>query len=243
MDIYALTTKKRPTQLTMANNPTPEVRSSVGSASEPGTPTPTGRAVMLGKEGAAGEKVIVAGGSTVEGFSETVTGPPTREHWKPDSSATTCAHPTCATLFGLFERRHHCRRCGDLFCAAHCTRFVRLDQNAQFNPNGVAAKACDACAKEADRWATRRKSNVVSTPGTQTASTGPAVAAAPGQTSGKIVRRVGGGPQGMEGVTELGREDIVRPQPEGIKIASSRVPETNFNPTPSVPADWQWSTF
>ncbi|RUP24676.1 hypothetical protein BC936DRAFT_138904 [Jimgerdemannia flammicorona] len=66
----------------MANNPTPEVRSSVGSASEPGTPTPTGRAVMLGKEGAAGEKVIVAGGSTVEGFSETVTGPPTREHWK-----------------------------------------------------------------------------------------------------------------------------------------------------------------
>jgi len=37
-----------------------------------------------------------------------VTGPPTRQHWKPDSDADSCS--LCHQPFGMIVRRHHCRR-------------------------------------------------------------------------------------------------------------------------------------
>ncbi|RDB29151.1 1-phosphatidylinositol-3-phosphate 5-kinase FAB1B [Hypsizygus marmoreus] len=43
------------------------------------------------------------------------------EHlWKPDSAATRCDNLYCGTKFSMRKRRHHCRKCGDIFCAA-CT--------------------------------------------------------------------------------------------------------------------------
>ncbi|CEI92431.1 hypothetical protein RMCBS344292_06689 [Rhizopus microsporus] len=48
-------------------------------------------------------------------------------------------------------------------------------------------------------------------------------------------------PQAMEGITELGRDDVVS---KNITINNkSTKKEHAFNPIPSVPADWQWSTF
>ncbi|KAG1473318.1 hypothetical protein G6F56_001020 [Rhizopus delemar] len=47
-------------------------------------------------------------------------------------------------------------------------------------------------------------------------------------------------PQAMEGVTELGRDDIVS---KGVNINKSTKKEQAFHPIPSVPTDWQWSTF
>ncbi|QRV76848.1 Zinc finger, FYVE-type protein [Ceratobasidium sp. AG-Ba] len=40
--------------------------------------------------------------------------------WKPDNMADECDTWTCTTRFSLFERRHHCRKCGGVFCQA-CT--------------------------------------------------------------------------------------------------------------------------
>jgi hypothetical protein len=41
---------------------------------------------------------------------------PTRPSWQPDSSAVSC--PICTSAFTFFNRRHHCRRCGRVVCAA-----------------------------------------------------------------------------------------------------------------------------
>ncbi|KAI8907950.1 hypothetical protein EDD86DRAFT_208595 [Gorgonomyces haynaldii] len=75
-----------------------------------------------------------------------VSGPPGREHWKPDHKAPECT--LCGQRFTLMLRRHHCRRCGDVFCA-ECSRFVtRLDQHGQFHPVGIPCRVCATCFHE-----------------------------------------------------------------------------------------------
>ena len=48
--------------------------------------------------------------------------PPT---WVPDASVTGCGAPDCGTQFDTFERRHHCRYCGLVFCGK-CTEATSL---------------------------------------------------------------------------------------------------------------------
>lgn len=42
------------------------------------------------------------------------------DHWLKDEGADFCA--ACAVRFTLYERRHHCRNCGQVFCS-RCSRF------------------------------------------------------------------------------------------------------------------------
>jgi len=88
---------------------------------------------------------------------EDVTGPPSRNHWKPDPSSPTCDSPTCSRPFTLFIRRHHCRRCGSIFCAPHSTRIVPLDQHARFHSRAQAFRACDDCWRDYKVWEAKRK--------------------------------------------------------------------------------------
>ncbi|KAH6849953.1 hypothetical protein B0I37DRAFT_413388 [Chaetomium sp. MPI-CAGE-AT-0009] len=69
------------------------------------------------------------------------TGPPTRRHWKADHESTICDHATCKRYFSYFTRRHHCRKCGNIFCDQHSTFEIPLDQDANFNPRGGVAEA------------------------------------------------------------------------------------------------------
>ncbi|XP_048586399.1 zinc finger FYVE domain-containing protein 26-like isoform X2 [Nematostella vectensis] len=41
--------------------------------------------------------------------------PPRKEEWMPDAQATACV--ICTEPFGMFNRRHHCRRCGRVVCS------------------------------------------------------------------------------------------------------------------------------
>jgi hypothetical protein len=54
----------------------------------------------------------------------------------PDCSSAVCAR--CGGAFSLLNRRHHCRFCGCLCCAA-CSRLRRAGH-----------RACDGCG--AGRW-------------------------------------------------------------------------------------------
>lgn len=85
-----------------------------------------------------------------------VTGLPTRTHWKSDSNAILCDAPVCQKHFSLFERRHHCRHCGNVFCGVHTIRVIPLDQNAEFHPRGAVGRSCEYCWGEYERWIDER---------------------------------------------------------------------------------------
>ena len=73
---------------------------------------------------------------------------PTRAHWRRDVTRNSCAY--CDVQFTFFERRHHCRRCGDIFCAQHTSHLLKLGPDAQFTlgGSGVLCKVCDRCTKD-----------------------------------------------------------------------------------------------
>ncbi|TDG43594.1 hypothetical protein AWZ03_009990 [Drosophila navojoa] len=59
--------------------------------------------------------------------------------WVPDAEASVCMH--CKkTQFTFVQRRHHCRNCGAVVCAACSTKKFLLPQQT-----GKALRVCDAC--------------------------------------------------------------------------------------------------
>ncbi|XP_012060559.1 PREDICTED: zinc finger FYVE domain-containing protein 26 [Atta cephalotes] len=65
---------------------------------------------------------------------------PTKEEWVPNDRARECS--CCkAVIFSMFNRRHHCRRCGRIICAM-CSRH-RM-QVAGY-PSSVLVRVCDDC--------------------------------------------------------------------------------------------------
>mmetsp|Transcript_5589 Transcript_5589/g.16456 ORF Transcript_5589/g.16456 Transcript_5589/m.16456 type:complete len:437 (-) Transcript_5589:56-1366(-) len=69
--------------------------------------------------------------------------------WVPDASCTGCQAPRCGTQFETFQRRHHCRYCGGVFCDKCSSQSLLLPPQweglcgfATRDPQRV----CDACA-------------------------------------------------------------------------------------------------
>ncbi|KAH3684283.1 hypothetical protein WICPIJ_004758 [Wickerhamomyces pijperi] len=75
----------------------------------------------------------------------------TKAHWLPNHHRLSCNGANCDTVFGLVKRRHHCRKCGDIFCS-NCISSeygVKLTYDAQFDVfNGTTAKVCAGCTKD-----------------------------------------------------------------------------------------------
>ncbi|KAL2497616.1 RING/FYVE/PHD zinc finger superfamily protein [Abeliophyllum distichum] len=72
-----------------------------------------------------------------------------KDHWVPDEAVTKCT--ACRSDFNAFNRKHHCRNCGDIFCDK-CTQgriALTADDNAQ------PVRVCDSCMAEV----TQRLSN------------------------------------------------------------------------------------
>ncbi|SPO02743.1 related to VPS27 - vacuolar protein sorting-associated protein [Cephalotrichum gorgonifer] len=148
-----------------------------------------------------------------------VTALPTKRHWKPDSVSSVCDDPTCKRAFGYFTRRHHCRRCGNIFCDFHSSSLVPLDQDANYNPRGAPSRACDHCHGEFQSWKSRTGSRASSSSSSEEAA---AAAAA------------------------LKPKATARPAPvAGTNLMFQ--PSVGFGKSPgaaaSVPRDWNWSTF
>ncbi|KAG6809516.1 hypothetical protein H0H92_015962 [Tricholoma furcatifolium] len=85
--------------------------------------------------------------------------------WKPDSRASKCDNFNCYTVFSVFERRHHCRKCGGVFCATCAARSTPLLDTANLDfiypPRNIPLsqfatpespllphRVCDACYKQ-----------------------------------------------------------------------------------------------
>lgn len=86
------------------------------------------------------------------------TAQPTRDHWKPDTEAAICDEPSCMRHFNYWTRRHHCRKCGNIFCDNHSNYDVPLDQNANYNPRGTPSRSCSHCHTEYEVWCSRKNS-------------------------------------------------------------------------------------
>lgn len=65
--------------------------------------------------------------------------PPTKMQWIPDDTEVTCM--VCKNeTFTMFNRRHHCRRCGRLVCSS-CSMKKMVVEGCRENP----ARVCDQC--------------------------------------------------------------------------------------------------
>jgi hypothetical protein len=91
-----------------------------------------------------------------------------RESWLPDDAAAVCMSPSCASdksgepmKFSFVKRRHHCRRCGHIFCS-DCSsgRVVIVDSGED-----KAHRVCTACAASlAEILAAKEKGAEAATP-------------------------------------------------------------------------------
>lgn len=65
----------------------------------------------------------------------------TEPQWTPDKESPDCAK--CHTRFDLLTRRHHCRRCGQIYCSHCCEQKVPLPRMCFVDP----VRLCDVCTE------------------------------------------------------------------------------------------------
>ncbi|XP_031495040.1 protein FREE1 [Nymphaea colorata] len=65
-----------------------------------------------------------------------------KDHWVPDEAVSKCTG--CGTDFGAFNRKHHCRNCGDIFCDKCTSGRIALTNDDQAQP----VRVCDRCLAE-----------------------------------------------------------------------------------------------
>eukprot|EP00055_Hartaetosiga_balthica_P016482 m.104564 g.104564 ORF g.104564 m.104564 type:complete len:195 (+) comp9111_c8_seq7:299-883(+) len=72
---------------------------------------------------------------------EVVSGGSKSDHWVKDSSVVVCMNIQCQTKFTSFERRHHCRSCGGVFCHKCSSLEVCIPELNLTKP----VRVCDRC--------------------------------------------------------------------------------------------------
>ncbi|EIE89567.1 hypothetical protein RO3G_14278 [Rhizopus delemar RA 99-880] len=64
--------------------------------------------------------------------------------WQKDDQVNRCQFKTCSKKFSLLQRKHHCRRCGDIYCSSHSQNRLPL-----FTPDDpektIFSRVCDSC--------------------------------------------------------------------------------------------------
>jgi len=74
-----------------------------------------------------------------DGLPFSTSGKPDTSFWIPDKDAPRCFD--CRTSFGLFTRRHHCRRCGGVFCDKCCSHSMPVPSRGYNTP----VRVCNKC--------------------------------------------------------------------------------------------------
>ncbi|XP_039285147.1 zinc finger FYVE domain-containing protein 21 isoform X2 [Nilaparvata lugens] len=66
--------------------------------------------------------------------------------WTPDKEATHCTK--CSTKFGFTTRRHHCRRCGQIYCSSCCDEKLEIPRMCFIDPVRVCLNCAPAVLEE-----------------------------------------------------------------------------------------------
>ena len=75
-----------------------------------------------------------------------------QSEWIEDRKAQSCQY--CLRDFTLTRRRHHCRKCGGIFCHDHISKRTIA---------GVTAKMCTSCQNQYDRYQQDEKPKILMT--------------------------------------------------------------------------------
>ncbi|CAG8455078.1 8036_t:CDS:2 [Paraglomus occultum] len=70
------------------------------------------------------------------------------KRWVEDDEVSTCQHYQCTVKFNWWNRRHHCRRCGDIFCSTHSAYSMLLFPDGNEDWGGVWSRVCENCFKD-----------------------------------------------------------------------------------------------
>ncbi|XP_072180344.1 uncharacterized protein [Diadema setosum] len=81
----------------------------------------------------------------------------TTSHWVKNSDRSHCHNKSCKRPLWAMSK-HHCRKCGEIFCAKCLQYYRRLSPNAAYDPSGLRYKVCEACfsSKQQGIGVTRR---------------------------------------------------------------------------------------
>ncbi|KAG8201783.1 hypothetical protein JTE90_027267 [Oedothorax gibbosus] len=72
----------------------------------------------------------------------------TEPFWVPDNESPSCAK--CHSKFDFLTRRHHCRRCGNVFCSHCCEAKLPLRRMCFVDPVRICIDCVEATKKEND---------------------------------------------------------------------------------------------
>jgi len=74
-----------------------------------------------------------------------------RDFWMPDQSCRVCYE--CDSQFTVFNRRHHCRLCGRVFCAKCTSNSIPVSSNdaKSFGEVGERIRVCNYCFKQQEQ--------------------------------------------------------------------------------------------
>ena len=62
--------------------------------------------------------------------------------WQPDHEVSKCS---CGTVFSMFNRKHHCRLCGNVFCHQCSTGRATIPSYIQTREEYLDVRLCDKC--------------------------------------------------------------------------------------------------
>lgn len=64
------------------------------------------------------------------------------DQWQKDEKVTACSFKHCPHTFNWFQRKHHCRGCGQIYCNTHSgNRLPLFDKESK----PVFSRVCDTC--------------------------------------------------------------------------------------------------
>lgn len=154
---------------------------------------------------------------------------PTRKHWLKDESVAECGFRTCHKHFNFFERRHHCRKCGGIFCKDHTSHYLYINHLAQFTTGGrgTLSRVCDNCIEEYNEFMKSEFGVGYETPRSRQQS-----------------------PPSISQSADF-RKEIFKPKTQKVPLAQpALLPispvgklENNEQTVGSVPANWSWLSF
>jgi len=70
------------------------------------------------------------------------------KRWVEDDEVSICQQAGCSVKFNLWNRRHHCRRCGNIFCGTHSAYSMLLFPDGSEDWGGVWSRVCESCFKD-----------------------------------------------------------------------------------------------